>query len=305
MIAVVGYANLDVVAQIEEIPLGGERAHATSIERHAGGMGVNAAVAAARMGGDVAFMGALGDDEAGALVRTALESSGVDTTNARVGQRTTTCLVLVDRDGERAIISEDDDLDIADVGRAIEALAKGGSGWLYLDGYRLPWACALLRSRPQNVSVVVDIDGLESSEALAEAAGAVDHIIASAKHLGVLTGSDPQQTAADLTEMGATVVITQGGEGWQLFEADAPATGGNAFPVATIDTTGAGDAFCGAYLAALDAGHLPAEAAALASAAAALATTGTGSGGHRIDRRSAEALVSARRRHAAWKGASP
>ena len=77
-IAVVGSANLDLVVEVDTIPLVGETVLGGDLRRIPGGKGANQAVAAARLGRDVAMIGRLGDDEGGAMLRSALEGDGVD-----------------------------------------------------------------------------------------------------------------------------------------------------------------------------------------------------------------------------------
>src|SRR5690606_32795837 len=79
-VVVVGSANVDLVVPVPRHPAGGETVLGGSLARHPGGKGANQAVAAARAGGaDTSFIGALGSDESGDLLRESLESAGVDT----------------------------------------------------------------------------------------------------------------------------------------------------------------------------------------------------------------------------------
>lgn len=294
MIAVLGYANLDLVAHVPTMPARDDRTHATSITPMVGGMGVNAAIAAAGLGAEVTFLGRYGADDGGQRIAAALRSAGVDVSKVRHSARTTICIVLVDADGERAIVSEDDDLDARDVLAALDLLADSGGGWLYLDGYRLPAACEALEGRSPEVSVVVDLDGLEDPGALARIAATADHLVVGATHLAALSGEpDPAVAAQQLAGHGPVVVLTRGSAGWSLYQPASAPQHAPAFPIDAVDTTGAGDAFCGAYLAGLAEGRHPARAASLAGAAAALVTTHAGAGGDRITCEAVQALIAA------------
>ena len=105
-IAVVGSANLDLVVEVDTIPLVGETVLGGDLRRIPGGKGANQAVAAARLGRDVAMIGRLGDDEGGAMLRSALEGDGVDTrhllTTADVLNGV--ALISVGADGDNAIV---------------------------------------------------------------------------------------------------------------------------------------------------------------------------------------------------------
>ena len=105
-IAVVGSANLDLVVEVDTIPLVGETVLGGDLRRIPGGKGANQAVAAARLGRDVAMIGRIGDDEGGAILRSALDGDGVDTrhllTTAHVPNGV--ALISVGADGDNAIV---------------------------------------------------------------------------------------------------------------------------------------------------------------------------------------------------------
>jgi ribokinase len=79
-VVVVGSANLDLVATLDHLPKPGETIVALDYAEHAGGKGVNQAVACARMGARTAFVGCVGNDDAGVFLRGVLEGEGIDTT---------------------------------------------------------------------------------------------------------------------------------------------------------------------------------------------------------------------------------
>src|SRR5438067_7940939 len=100
-ITVVGSANTDLVARCEKLPRPGETVTDASLERIPGGKGANQAVAAARMGARVRFVGRIGTDD---LVLRSLEREGIDTSGVvRDEGESGVALVLVDSDGENMI----------------------------------------------------------------------------------------------------------------------------------------------------------------------------------------------------------
>lgn len=292
MICVVGYANVDVLARVARLPQPGERRHSPSIARLPGGMGVNCAVAAARFGAAVEFFGVLGTDEGGEMLAGELDRWGVRHDSCRRAGRATVAIILVDDQGQRAIVSEDDTVGATDLARALAA-AEADGGIVYLDGYRWPWAAEVIGRRRTSVTVAVDLDGLADPDQLEPIARLADHVLIGEEALAQLTGRDADPVAATLSACGATVVLTAGARGWRLIAPGRDAVSGPTPRVAAVDTNGAGDAFCGAYLAALDEGTAPVDAAALAAAAAAHSTTAPGAHGALATRRDAERLLQA------------
>src|SRR5687768_11552941 len=96
-VTVVGSCNLDLVAFCERLPRPGETLTSTDFERVPGGKGANQAVAAARLGAEVSFVGCVGDDEHGRLAVAGLEEAGVDLSGLRrvAGEPTGIALITV------------------------------------------------------------------------------------------------------------------------------------------------------------------------------------------------------------------
>ena len=104
-VCVVGSANLDLVAAAERLPGPGETVLGTTFAEHPGGKGLNQAVAAARAGARVAFVGALGRDAAGEALLGVMTDEGIDTDGvARVAAPTGRALIGVGAGGENSII---------------------------------------------------------------------------------------------------------------------------------------------------------------------------------------------------------
>src|SRR3954470_15119696 len=131
-VVVVGSINVDLVVSVARLPLAGETVAGGRFARHGGGKSANQAVAAARLGAAVAFVGAVGDDELGADAVAELEREGIDASwVARVAAPTGVALIVVDRGGENQIAvasGANAELDAAHVESALAALlAPGGS----------------------------------------------------------------------------------------------------------------------------------------------------------------------------------
>lgn len=290
MIVCCGYVNLDVSVQLPVLPSDGARVQATAIDRYPGGMAANVANAVARFGAPVAFVGAVGDDPDGRWLVDDLEAQGIEVTDLAQDRSTTLCLILVTPDGQRAILSEDDRVTAADVGRA-HARAAASGGLLYLDGYRWPAATEAIATdvaRNGRAVVVTDLDGCADGDGLTAALRTADHVLCSRSFFADLAATrDPADTAARLSlEHATTILLTDGADGWWATAADEQWSGPG-LEVDVVDTTGAGDAFCGAYLAELHDGAAVPDAAAVANAAAALSTRANGARAGLVDRATA------------------
>ena len=290
MIICCGYVNLDVSVQLPTLPDDGARVHASAIERHPGGMAANVANAAARFGIEVGFVGAVGDDPDGRWLLADLRAEGIDVTGVAVDRTSTLCLILVTPDGQRAIVSVDDAVTPADVGRA-HARAASAGGLLYLDGYRWPAAAEAITADAATTgraTVVTDLDGCPDRDGLEAAMRAADHVLCSRDVFAQLAATaDATSAAVQFADQhDTTVVLTAGADGWWATAAGRQWSGGG-IEVEVVDTTGAGDAFCGAYIAELHAGAPVPEAAAVANAAAGLSTRAIGARDGLVDRRTA------------------
>jgi sugar/nucleoside kinase (ribokinase family) len=264
-----GYANRDLTVSVPVLPGVGSRVQATDVRDSDGGMGANAAVAAARVGADARFAGVVGPDARSAEFLRALAEDGVDTGLTLRTARLTTAIVLLTPDGERAIISQDDELDTARVTELFDTAAA--ADWLYLDGYRFPAAHGA-RSGPR---VVVDLDGSAGPAAVAAALSLASHAVIGRALATELIGGDDALAGAAVGHR-VHLVVTDGARGWTLFEPGGGRHDGAALPVNSVDSTGAGDCFVGSYCAELDRGAEPVEAARFASVAAGLSCTRPG-----------------------------
>jgi ribokinase len=104
-ICVVGSVNLDLVATVVSLPEPGETLTSTSLSYVPGGKGANQAVAAARLGAEVRFVGAVGDDDFGEQAVAGLREAGVDLSRTQVVRSTTgVALIFVAEDGENQIV---------------------------------------------------------------------------------------------------------------------------------------------------------------------------------------------------------
>lgn len=280
-IAVVGSLNLDIVVPVPEHPAPGDTVLGGDHRRHCGGKGANQAVAAARLGRTVDMIGRVGDDEPGRTLTSALAGDGVGVGGVRVDPEAPTglALIAVDPAGENAIVvspGANARLSVEDVSEDAARIAGAGVVLLQLE---VP-----IEVVTKAADVAVGRVILNPAPALPlprDLLAAVDVLVPNRGELAVLADGledeDPDALVAaarSLEGPGATVV-TLGAEGSLLVTMD-DALHVPAFDVEPVDTTGAGDAFCGALADALVRGEGMADAVRWATAAGACAVTTSG-----------------------------
>ncbi|MEW5964683.1 MAG: PfkB family carbohydrate kinase [Pseudomonadota bacterium] len=271
-IVVIGHAALDHVYRIESLPPAPGKVRALEHVDAGGGMAANAAAAIGRLGGLVELWSRIGEDAAGQSIRASLEADRVDTTHVRAfpGRRSSTAAVIVDARGERLIVGERDHAMSMDAGwlpiARIDAASVVLSDGRWLEATRLAFA----RARAAGVATVLDADPGGGGDLRVQIALA-DYAILSAAALDELAGpGDDLARLAIVRALGPRHAgVTRGGEGYTWLGANGSGRQ-RAFPVQVVDTTGAGDAFHGAYALALAEGRDEAECARFAAAVAAL-----------------------------------
>ncbi|MFJ8857417.1 ribokinase [Streptomyces sp. NPDC102451] len=271
-IAVLGSTNMDLVAYVARAPGRGETVTGREFRTVPGGKGANQAVAAARAGGEVVMIGAVGTDEYGSSLRTNLVHAGVDTELLHtVAGPSGTAHIVVDDEGSNAIVV------IPGANGTVTALGPGGSAAIAAAGLlllqlELPLSVVAEGARTAKARGVRTI--LTPSPVQPLPAGLLDDIdllVPNEHEAAALTGCvDPHGAAQILLRQVPEVVITLGRKGCLY-----AARGGEQvlFPapeVTAVDTTGAGDTFVGTLAVALGEGRSVPAALAWASSAAAL-----------------------------------
>lgn len=284
VITVVGSINVDLLAQVRRHPTPGETLHGTGGRMLPGGKGANQAVAAARMGGDVRMIGAVGSDAQAQVGLAGLRAAGVDLAGVReVEGPTGLAIVTVADDGENSIVviaGANASVDAAQVASAKDVLTSSAivvcQGEIPREGIEaLP---SLVTGRfLHNPAPVMELDPevLRASDPLVVNEHEAALVLAQLTP-GTEAPEAPEQIAGALREAGiASVVLTLGARGSLVAEAEGmhriPAA-----PVTAVDTTGAGDAFIGALAVGLARGESLPAAARLASQVGAYAATGNG-----------------------------
>jgi ribokinase len=259
-VVVVGSLNVDLVAHVERHPKPGETVLGTGLERLAGGKGANQAVAASAAGATVVMVGCVGRDEAGSAYRARLSALGIDAGSIRVTAeaRTGHALITVDEAGENSIVvvaGANAEVSVDD----LDVLESVGSGDVVLLQLEIPLevvTAAVRRASARGARVVLN---------LAPYAALPPDVVALADPLVV--NEHEALLLADSEAMPASMLVTFGAAG-AAWDGDQ-LTGPEVDQAEVLDTTGAGDAFCGALSAALVAGADRREALRTALAAGA------------------------------------
>lgn len=259
-LAVVGSINLDLVARVRDFPRDGETISDARLEHHPGGKGGNQALAARRLGADVAMVACVGDEPNADRALAQLREAGVDVSRVRrlPGENTGLAMILVDERGENQIVVapganarfEASYLDLPAVDGVIAqlevpmdtliALARDFDGFFCLNA---------APARPVDPTVLAHTDLLVVNELEAEAIG--PHLADYQGWLAVTYGA----SGAELTREGSWVASSQSPR------------------VDAVSSVGAGDAFTATLAVSLMQGLAAEEALIRACAAGAIATT--------------------------------
>lgn len=270
---VIGHAALDHVYRIAEFPVQPIKIRALEHFDSGGGMAANAAAAIGRLGWPVELWSRIGGDDAGRNVCRMLSEAGVDTTFVRVlpSARTATAAVIVDGKGERLVVSERDHAMPLD------------ADWIPLDRIEncgavlsdLNWKEATLaafsKARAHDVATIVDID-TGSGGIFEEIIRLTDFAIFSSVALDrFVPGATIAAKLASVVARGCRHAgVTLGSQGYVWTDRSGNLRQQAAFKVDVVDTTGAGDAFHGAFAWAIARGCEDEAAALIASAVAAM-----------------------------------
>jgi ribokinase len=281
MILVFGSLNVDLVVPVPRLPVAGETVLGESYRISAGGKGANQALAARRAGAEVRMVGAIGRDAFASIALHDLAAAGVDLEGvSRVDAPTGAAFIGVDPDGQNQIT-------VASGANRFARADQVQDAWLRPPGLLLlqmevpaaeNWAM-LKRARAAGLSTLLNVAPAQPLPALVlplidwlivneievlEVAAAAGHQTRDPHKAGALLASAGTATLVTLGAKGAVAFLK--GEAWQI----------DALAIRPTDTTGAGDAFVGAFAAALDSGLCLPHALAWASAAGGLACTVAG-----------------------------
>jgi ribokinase len=234
-VTVVGSINLDLVAFCERLPRVGETLTDAELARVPGGKGANQAVAAARLGAEVSFIGCTGSDDFGALARSGLEEAGVDLSGLQVTDEPTgVALILVEAGGENQIV-----------------VAPGANRRLAPGSFVIGEADAVL------CQLEIPVESVAAAAEQAEGMFCLNAAPALPVPLDVLARADLivansfELDTLGSSSLGGLFALTLGADGALLLEGGEELARARPPTVKAVDGTAAGDAFCACLVVSL------------------------------------------------------
>lgn len=287
-VVVVGSLNCDFVMRVPRRPGKGETVIGTSFDTFVGGKGNNQAIAAARAGAAVSMIGRVGADHFGGMIEDKLAAAGVDRSFLIRDREISTGVagIVIDAEGDNSIVvapQANGRLSPADLEAAAPAFADAAVVLVQLEIDLATVAAAVKMGRAAGATVVLNPAPAPPAGLPAEILASVDLVVPNQSEARILTGIAAEDfpgaalAARALQGAGAReVIVTMGELGALWLDGSGGVATTPAFPVEVLDTTAAGDAFCGALVAAIALGKSRPEVIRWASAAGALACTKLG-----------------------------
>ncbi len=249
-VCVFGSANLDIVVRVPNHPVAGETVLGGDHLRISGGKGANQAVAAALLGRRVTLVGRVGDDPAGAELRAAIEHHGVDTSllQTEIHCPSGLALIAVGPDGDNSIVvspGANDRVSVDDVDRAAHALQQAAVTLLQLE---VP--IEAVTEAAEAAGGIVILNPAPAQALTSRLLESVDVLVPNETELALLSGSPVATTFDEAVDQArllpaARTVVTLGAQGALIVD-ETSVHHQPAPSVTPVDTTAAGDAFCGA-----------------------------------------------------------
>lgn len=273
-VLVAGVAVMDFVFLVDEMPRQAEKYRAIDSSIIGGGCAASAAVAVARLGGTARLAARLGNDRMGEMIRADLEADSVDCelVHGFDDVRSSYGSVLVDKDGERQIVSFRDP-NLPDDAGWLEA-AIGDNFDAALADTRWPKGALAVLSQAKQQSKPGVVDAEAPVHISIDALRVASHIAFSAQGLRDYNGHDNLEASLRQAseELDAWICFTDGPNGVTYLDSDEVRT---IVPpsVDVVDTLGAGDAWHGAFTLALGEGQSEPEAIVFANAVASIKCT--------------------------------
>lgn len=284
MITVVGSLNMDLIVNTERIPVEGETVLGHGFRQAEGGKGANQAVAAARLGADVAMIGAVGNDDYGTRLTDALARDGIRTdTVIRSDEPTGVAVIIINGRGNNCITvasGANFTLTPADI-EACDALIARSN--VLLTQLETPLdtvlrACELARTH----GCLTVLNPAPATDLPDELLARIDLLTPNETELALLSGRSTdtleqcERAGRVLLERGVKTLLVTLGEHGSLLMTSERTEHIPAFLVAMTDSTAAGDCFNGALVTALERGETLDDAISFAMKAAAMAVTRRG-----------------------------
>lgn len=286
-ILVVGSANTDLVISADHFPLPGETMFGHGFMTNHGGKGANQAVASARLGGDTVFIGKVGNDQFGTSTINMLQNEGIDVTALKISPDAPSGVALITTiaSGENSIVLDSGAnacLTAADVRDAEDLFADASIVLMQLETPVEALIAAAELGKKAGAYVVLNPAPAPTTPLPAELLKNVDLLIPNETEASYISGveikseADVSLAMDEIQKLGVKdVIITVGSKG-VCARIDGKVVDVPAFKVKAVDTTAAGDTFCGALCVALSEGKSLPDAILFGNKAASISVTRRG-----------------------------
>jgi len=276
-VVVIGSANIDLVSSVASLPVPGETVLGNSFIKTPGGKGANQAVAASKLGGEVSFVGCIGSDQEGEILRSSLKNANVncDFLISRPEVSTGNAMIGVDAEGNNSIIvnsGANSALTQEDIVAAKEIVE---SAQVVLMQLEISTKCLEVAvEMASGIKILNPAPVVDISKKLLEK---IDVLIPNRIELARLSNKESFKNLDELEAAAKglgiqTVIVTLGSAG-ALLVSDKQTELISSPAVESVDTTGAGDAFCGSMAESLSRGLSFLESVEYSVTAGALSTT--------------------------------
>lgn len=299
-IVVIGSSNIDLIMQVERLPVPGETITGGVFHQTFGGKGANQAVGAARSGGDVTFVSCLGDDSFAEAVIESFKEDGINTKHILIKEKvaTGTALIMIDKAGENCItVAPGANYELLPEHiDAIDSVLKEAS-FILLQCEIHPATLSYVIDKAWELGVKTILNLAPARDLLPEQLAKLHLLIVNESEAAFLLKSpveniEQAKAAAHqlATQVANSVIVTLGAKGaYAVTPSDTVML--EAFKVKAVDTTAAGDVFCGALTTALVEEMSIKDAMRFASAASAVAVTRLGAQDSAPTRAEIEAML--------------
>ncbi len=282
MVLVIGSINMDVSFQVQDIPHPGETVMASGVKKSPGGKGANQAYAASKLGGKVTMLGCVGQDENGEALLASLDSAGVDISHIKkqADNATSSAFICVSASGENSIVVDSSANALVSPDYLAENESLFENAEYCILQMEIPYetvSAAIALCQKHQVKVVLNPSPLTAFDK--QLLYGVDYLVPNETEASALIGMSYEQASeqdwnAFMQEYHIkNLIITLGKQGCRYYDGSKPS---QAYPSErrdAIDTTGAGDTFLGALVAALSQGETIHNAIRYANAASGIEVT--------------------------------